>query len=429
MKRIFSILIGCLLFPCLLFAQKVVSITIDGSINPGSAEFIQKAIDRAADQKTECVLIKLNTPGGLLKSTRVIVEHILNSPVPVVVYVSPGGAHAGSAGVFITMAAHIAAMAPGTNIGAAHPVSMQGPVDTIMNEKSTNDAAAFIRTIAEKRKRNLVWAEEAVRKSVSITESEAVQQKVVDLVANSDEDLLKQIHGRTVETAAGSKQLNTINASVDVLQMNLLEKFLNLISDPNIAYILMMLGFYGLLFELYSPGTIFPGIVGGICLILAFYAMHTLPVNYAGLALIIFGIILLLLEIKVTSYGMLAIGGVISLALGSFLLFRSPSGLEFVKLSWTVIIAATIVSALFILFIVSFGIKAQQLKPVSGMEGLIGEAGIALAALNPSGTVRVHGEVWNAESVSGIIGEGEEVKVTGIMDLKLFVEKINTRIL
>jgi membrane-bound serine protease (ClpP class) len=209
-------------------AQSVVSININGSINPASAAFISRAINKTANQKAECLIIHLNTPGGLLKSTRVIVTDILQSQVPVVVYVSPGGAHAGSAGVFITMAAHIAAMSPGTNIGAAHPVSMQGGTDTIMNEKSTNDAAAFIRTIAEKRKRNLEWAEEAVRKSVSITEEEALQKNVIDIIAHNDEDVLTQIDGKTIEVSTGTKTLNTKNASVELLEMGLLDKFLNM---------------------------------------------------------------------------------------------------------------------------------------------------------------------------------------------------------
>ena len=408
----------------LLPAQEVVSVTVDGSVNPGSAAFIRKAIKKATDSKATCVILKLNTPGGLLKSTRVIVSDLLESPVPVVVYVSPAGAHAGSAGVFLTMAAHVAAMAPGTNIGAAHPVSMQGQMDTVMNEKSTNDAAAFIRTIAEKRNRNLEWAEEAVRKSVSITEAEALELRVIDLVATSEADLLEQLDGRTVQLNTGRVTLNTAQASVTRLEMDLLDKFLNLISDPNIAYILMMLGFYGLLFELYSPGAIFPGVVGGISLILAFYAMHTLPVNYAGLALIIFGIILLLLEIKVTSYGMLTIGGVASLVLGSFLLFRSDSALEFVRLSWTVIITTTALSALFFLFVVGMGLKAQKAIPFSGTEGMIGKEGEAVSEIAATGMVSIYGEIWNAESVSGIIEKGRRVRVTAIRDLRLFVEPV-----
>jgi membrane-bound serine protease (ClpP class) len=403
-------------------AQKVISINVNGTINPASAAFIERSITKAERENAECLIIHLNTPGGLLKSTRQIVTDILASRVPVVVYVSPGGAHAGSAGVFITMAAHIAAMAPGTNMGAAHPVSLQGPIDTIMNDKTTNDAAAFIRTIAQKRKRNLEWAEEAVRKSVSITENEALQKNVIDLIAANDNELLKNLDNKEIALSSGTKKLHTKNASLVTLGMTALEKFLDTLSDPNIAYILMMLGFYGLLFELYSPGAIFPGIVGGICIILAFYAMHTLPVNYAGLALIIFGIILLLLEIKVTSHGMLAIGGIICLVLGSFFLFDTNSALEFFKISKTIIFTITGVSAMFFLFMAWMGINSQRVKPVSGMEALIGLAGETLTILNPSGSVRVHGELWSAETLSGEIDKGKKVCVTGISGLKLFVE-------
>lgn len=414
-----------ILLPSFLSAQKVISIKVDGSINPASASYIHDAIERASNEKAECLIIHLNTPGGLLKSTRVIVSDILESRVPVVVYVSPGGAHAGSAGVFVTMAAHIAAMAPSTNIGAAHPVNMQGKLDSTMNDKATNDAAAFIRSIAEKRKRNLQWAEEAVRKSVSITEVEAVQQTVVDLVAVNEQDLLKQIDGRQVEVHNVTKNLRTANADVQRVEMNFLERLLNLISDPNIAYILMMLGFYGVLFELYSPSAMVPGIVGVICLILAFYSMHTLPVNYAGLALIIFAIILFILEIKIISHGLLGIGGVISLVLGSMMLIKTSSALEFARISWGVIISTAAVSALFFFVLIALAIKGQKAKPVSGIEGMVGETGETLARLEPTGMVRVHGELWKAESVSGSIEEGKQVRVKSIKDLKLYVEPLN----
>jgi len=413
-----------LLLPFLVDAQNVISIKIDGSINPTSAAFIEKAINKASDEKAQCLIIHLNTPGGLLKSTRVIVSAILESSVPIVVYVSPGGAHAGSAGVFITMAAHIAAMAPSTNIGAAHPVSLQGGTDAIIDDKTTNDAAAFIRTIAEKRKRNLEWAEAAVRKSVSITEGEAVRIKVVDLIATNEQDLLKQIDSRIVELDVGTKTLQTLHARVDKEEMSFAERIFDLISDPNIAYILMMLGFYGLLFELYSPGAIVPGIIGGICLILAFYAMHTLPLNYAGLALIIFAIILFILEVKIISHGILGIGGVIALALGSMMLIRSNSALEFIRISRSVILATTIATALFFFFLIRLAIKAQKIKPRTGMEGLIGEVGETLARLDPLGMVRVHGELWKAESKSGIIEQGQKVKVMAIKNLTLFVEQL-----
>lgn len=426
--RCFYVFLLLLLLPLLLSAQKVVSIKIDGSINPASASFIKKSIDKASADKAECVVIHLNTPGGLLKSTRVIVSDILESPVPVVIFVSPGGAHAGSAGVFITMSAHIAAMAPSTNIGAAHPVNLQGTMDSTMNDKTTNDAAAFIRAIAEKRKRNLEWAEEAVRKSVSITEVEALQKNVVDLIAQNEQDLLKQINGRVVRVNEVDKTLKTSKASVERIEMNFSERFLNMISDPNIAYILMMLGFYGILFELYSPGAIAPGVIGVICLILAFYAMHTLPVNYAGLALILVAFILFILEVKITSYGILGIGGVIALTLGSIMLIRADSALEFMKISWGVIVPTTIITAAFFLFLVGLAVKGQKLRSTTGMEGIIGEEGITLANLEPSGMVRVHGELWNAESVSGNIEKGKKIIVKAIHNLTLYVEQMKTNI-
>ena len=427
MKRLFVVF----LFFALSFAanaQKVVSIKVDGSINPASAAFIKNAIDRATELKAECLVVHLNTPGGLLKSTRVIVGDILESPVPVIVYVSPGGAHAGSAGVFITMAAHVAAMAPSTNIGAAHPVSMQGGMDSTMNDKTTNDAAAFIRAIAEKRKRNLKWAEEAVRKSVSITEVEAVNNQVVDLVAQNEQDLLKQVNGRVVTVSSGSRTLNTINASVEKVDMSFSERFLDMVSDPNVAYILMMLGVYGIIFELYSPGSIAPGVIGVICLILAFYGMHTLPVNSAGLALIVVAFILFILEIKITSYGVLGIGGVIALLIGSIMLIRTDSALEFIRISWGVIVPTTLVTAAFFLFLVGMAVKGQKLKSMTGEEGLLGEVGEALVTLQPSGMVRVHSELWKAESVSGVISQGQKIQVTAINNLTLLVKQIENSI-
>ncbi len=416
-----------LLCPAILSAQKVISITIGQTINPATASFIHRSIKKAEKENATCLLIHLNTPGGLLKSTRVITGDILDSPVPVVVYVSPAGAHAGSAGVFVTMSAHIAAMAPGTNIGAAHPVAGMGSsMDTTMNEKSTNDAVAFIRTIAEKRNRNVQWAEDAVRRSVSITGAEALNQKVIDLIATSTSDLLEQIDGRTVDVSSGSVTLHTKGASVENVGMAFIEKLLNTISDPNIAYILMMLGFYGLLFELYNPGAIFPGIVGVIALVLAFYSMHTLPINYAGLALIIFGIILFLLEIKVTSHGMLTIGGIVSLLLGSFMLIDPDSAYEVGRISKSLIITTTLITALFFLFVVGMGLKAQRSKPVTGSEGMLGQIGEVLQTLSPGGSVMVHGEIWQAESRQGVIEKGARIRVTGRKDFKLFVEPINS---
>ncbi len=426
MKKTFAYLF-IIMMPVLLTAQTVLSVKIDGTINPASADFIHNSIKKAENEKAECLVIHLNTPGGLLKSTRIIAGDILESRVPVVVYVSPGGAQAGSAGVFITLAANIAAMAPGTNIGAAHPVNMQGGTDSVLSRKTTNDAAAFIRTIAEKRKRNVQWAEEAVRESVSITEKEALDKNVIDLIADNERELLNMIDGKQTAVASGTKTLHTKNASVRLFEMGTAEKILNIISDPNIAYLLMMLGFFGIMFELFNPGAILPGIVGVISLVLAFYSMQTLPINYAGLALIVFAIVLFLLEIKIMSHGMLATGGIVSLLLGSMMLVRPSSPIELASISYSIIIASAAVTALFFLVVIGAGLKAQRAKPVTGIDGLVGETGETLDPLNLTGTVHVHGEVWNAESVSGTIGRGEKVQVTGIKDLKLFVQHLSKR--
>jgi len=398
---------------------------VDGTINPVSADFIHNGIKKAGSEKAECLIIHLNTPGGLLKSTREIVSDMLESPVPVIVYVSPGGAHAGSAGVFITLAAHIAVMAPGTNIGAAHPVTLQAQMDTTMNEKVTNDAAAFIRTIAEKRKRNMVWAERAVRRSYSYTETEALEDSAIDLIAKNEQELLAALDGKTVELSAGTKTLHTRTATIEEYEMSVWEKILDILSDPNIAYILLLLGMYGIFFELYNPGAILPGIVGVIALILSFYSMHSLPVNYAGLALIIFAVILFILEIKIVSHGLLAIGGIVSLLLGSMMLIKSGSPLEMARISRAVIFSATAITSLFFLFVVGLGIKAQRRKVVTGKEALVGTTGEVIDLLSPSGTVKVQGEIWKAESLAGTISSGEKVRIKEMKNLILYVEPIH----
>ncbi len=411
-----------ILLPLASFSQKVIIIDVDGTINPVASDYIKRGIQKAEKDRAQCLVIRLNTPGGLLQSTRVIVSTILDSPVPVVVFVTPVGSHAGSAGVFITLAGHIAAMSPGTNIGAAHPVSMQQKMDPVMNEKVTNDAAAFIRTIAQHRNRDTVWADQAVRNSKSITSSEALEKNVIDIVARNMDDLLNKIDGRVIVTPAGNKTLQTQNAVVEIEEMTWIEKLLNVLVDPNVAYILMMLGFYGLLFEIYSPGAIFPGVIGGICIILAFYAMHTLPVNYAGLALIIFSIILFLLEIKVVSYGILAIGGTISLLLGSLMLLRNESPLEFVRISKAVIFPAVAVTAGFFLFLITMGIRAQRNRSVIGAETIIGSIGTSKESFDKTGMVMVMGELWLAEISTGEIEKGQKIKVTGRNKFTLLVE-------
>jgi membrane-bound serine protease (ClpP class) len=420
-KRLFIFLAVLFLFPSISFTQKVISITINDGINPSTAEFIHQGIEKATKENAECLVINLNTPGGLLTSTREIVTNIMQSNVPVIVYVSPTGAHAGSAGTFITLSANIAAMAPGTNIGAAHPVDMNGKSDAVMNEKIINDASAFIRTIAEKRGRNIRWADDAVRNSVSITEKEALEKNVINVVANDEKDLLDKVDGKQVELNNGSKILHTKNATVESLEMGFFQKVLSRLSDPNISYIIMMLGFYGLLFELFSPGAIFPGIIGVICLILAFYSMSSMPVNYAGLALIIFGIILYLLEIKVISHGLLAIGGTISVLLGSMILFRTSPLENYVSLSWSVIISVTAFSALFFLFLITMGLRAQRAKPVSGANTLIGKTAETIDTLDLSGQVQLMGETWNAVSLEGKITENKKVIIKEIKGLTLYV--------
>jgi membrane-bound serine protease (ClpP class) len=429
MKRMALALLFVFLYPfSTTLAQKPVVevIQVDGTINPAASDFIHSAIERATDDQAQCLILELNTPGGLLKSTRVIVTDLLAAQIPVIVYVYPGGSQAASAGVFVTLAASIAVMAPGTNIGAAHPVTMgEGQAqDSVMMGKVTNDAAAFIRTIAEKRSRNVQWAEEAVRKSVSLTETEALKERVVDLVAKDISDLLAQINGRQVETPSGKKTLDVKDAEIRTIPMGWRHKILDILSDPNIAYILLMLGFYGLLFELYNPGAILPGIVGVISIVLAFYSLHTLPVNYAGLALIVFAIVLFVAELKVQSHGMLAAGGILSLILGSMMLIDTEPSFEFVRLSWAVILPTVIFTAGFFLFAIGMGLRAQRRKPTTGREALVGEIGVTIDTLNPVGQVRIHGEIWNAESDGGRIPSGKRVKVLKVENLKLKVTKL-----
>jgi membrane-bound serine protease (ClpP class) len=406
--------------------QAIIGIRIDGTINPSAAEYLHRSLQAAEEQNAECLIIFINTPGGLLKSTRVMVSDLLESKIPVIVYVSPSGAQSASAGVFIALAANIAAMSPGTNIGAAHPVTLQGSMDTTMMEKATNDAAAFVRTIAEKRHRNIKWAEDAVRHSIAITETEALREGVIDLIAKNTDSLLAALDGRTVEVSSGTKTLHTKGQTIQQWEMGFTERLLDTLSDPNIAYVLMLLGIYGLLFELYNPGSVLPGVVGGISLILAFYSLHTLPVNYAGLALIVFGIILFVADLKVASHGILTVGGVISLVLGSMMLIRSDSGLEFVQISWSVILTCAALSLVFFMFIIGFSIRALRSKPTTGSEGLLGEIGEALTVLNPDGRVKVHGEIWNALSVSGKIAKDARIKVVGLENLTLRVQEDRT---
>lgn len=411
-------------FPQSLQGQRNVTVlTLDGTINPAAADYIIDGIKEAEKNKSQCLILKLNTPGGLLESTREIVSGFLQSPVPVIVYVSPPGARAASAGVFITMAADIAAMAPGTNIGAAHPVSMQGQMDSTVSEKATNDAAAFIRSISEKRNRNIKWAEEAVRNSISITASEALSKGVINIITPNLDSLLIQLNGKIIKTGSMTIEIHTAGARIVFFEMSFIQKLLSILSDPNFAYILFILGFYGILFELYNPGAILPGVVGVISLILAFYSLHTLPINYAGLALIVFGMILFILEIKITSHGILTVGGIIALTLGSMMLIKTGSEFQVLHLSGLVILSVVIVTVLFFTFAIGMGLKAQRKRPTTGVEGLINLEGEAITDLNPGGKVKVHGEIWKAVSIEGKIEKGNRVIISGISNLTLKIKK------
>jgi len=431
LKVITSVAVFILIYFSAPFVQATVvhKIRIDGIINPVSSQFIIDAVVRAEEEHAEALIIELDTPGGLLEATRDIVQEFLATDVPIIVYVSPSGARAGSAGVFITLAAHIAVMAPGTNIGAAHPVTMGGggmpgggEKDTtgssVMAEKMTNDAAAMIRSIAEERGRNIDWAESSVRESKSITATVALESGVIDYIMPDIDSILEEIHGKTVKLPSGEITINTQDAFITLFEMDWRQRFFNKISDPNIAYILMMLGIYGLIYELSNPSSIFPGVVGGICLLLAFMAFQTLPVNTVGVLLIVFGILLLLLEIKVPSYGLLTVGGATSLALGSVILIDTT--IPVLKVSLGVIIPTVILTVLFALFVVGLGLKAQMRKTTTGKERLIGMIGEALEDINLQGKVLVNGEYWDAISKREI-PKGQDIEVTGMQGMKLIV--------
>ncbi|HIC91756.1 MAG TPA: nodulation protein NfeD [Syntrophaceae bacterium] len=397
-------------------------LTVNGPINPAIAEFVIENVEKAAQDKAHCLIIQLDTPGGLDLSMRSIVKSILNSEIPVIVYVSPSGARAASAGVMITLAADIAAMAPGTNIGAAHPVTLGQEMDKEMMRKVENDMVAYVKSIASKRRRNVQWAEKAVRKSVSITENEALNLMVIDLIARDLNELIQRIDGWEIKRN-GKEVLSTRETSIVFLEENLRHRILRTLSDPNIAYVLMMIGMTGLFFELAHPGAIFPGVIGGICLILAFFAFQTLPINYAGILLIILSIILFILEVKVTSFGLLGIAGIICLILGSLMLFRVPS---YMGVSWKTVIPTVGAISLFFLIIGTLAFKAYVSKPKTGMEGLIGAQGVATKRIVGEGKVFVHGEYWNAESEE-VIESGEKIEVIGSEHLRLKVKKIKNK--
>jgi len=396
--------------------------TIAAPIGPVTADYLAAVIERAVEEDAELLVVELDTPGGLDSAMRQMVQAILKSRVPVAVYVSPQGARAASAGVLITLAADVAAMSPGTNIGAAHPVSVGGgAMDNTMSRKVENDAAAYARSLAAGRGRNVDWAESAVRQSASLSEIDALDRKVVDLVASSLPDLLARIDGRKIRKGDVTVTLRTKGAPVTRVPMGLRLRVLSALADPNIAYILMMIGVYGIYFELASPGAVFPGVVGGISLLLGFYALQTLSANYAGFLLILLAVVLFILEIKIASYGALTMGGIVSLVLGSMMLFRS-GGDPFLRVSWTVIAVMAALSAVFFTAVVSLAVRAQKRKPSTGSEGMGGEIGEAVTDIDPRGKVRVVGELWDARCDQPV-RKGEMVIVKGLDGMTLIVEK------
>ncbi len=401
-------------------------ITVDTAIHPVSSEYIRDAIDRAETENAKLIIIALNTPGGLDSSMREIMEKILNSEIPVAAYVYPSGSRAASAGFFISMACDIFVMAPGTNTGAAHPVGMSltgQQMDETMSDKVTNDAASYIKSIAEKRGRNIQMAEDAVRKSLSYTEEEALKGNLIDLIAVDEQEIIRHFHGKSINRFDGTQwTLNLENEEIISIPMTGRQRFLITISNPNLAYLLLMIGLLGLYFEFSNPGAILPGVLGGICLLLAIFSFQILPINYVGLFLIILSIGLFILEIKVQSYGILSLGGIAAMIIGSIMLINAP--IPELRPSLKFIIPMALGLSLIFIFLIVIAVRAHAQRASTGKEGLIGEVGIAQTDLSLEGKVFVHGEIWKAVA-SENLPLGTKIKVTEVLkNLRLKVTKI-----
>ena len=407
-------------------SSRIIVVEVDGAINPIVAEFVANEILSANKSLEELIVIRMDTPGGLDTSMRKIIKAIQGSKIPVVSFVSPGGSRAASAGTFITMASHIAAMELGTNIGAAHPVNLMGggigEQAKVVEDKVVNDASAYIRSLAEQRGRNAHWAELSVRKSVSISAEEAKRLNVIDLVVANLDSLILALDKREVKLAGSIVTLNTSEKNINFKKMNSRQRILDIIANPNVTYILMMLGLVGLYLELANPGLILPGVVGSVSLILALYAMQTLPINYAGLLLIVLGVILMIAEVNVMSYGLLAISGAISIFLGSIMLIDSED--PAMQISKMVLYPTLGTTFLFSLGSIYLAKRAQQLATSTGIEGLLGEVGIVKETLSLEGRVLIHGEMWKAESDT-VISVGEKVSVEAVKGLKIKVRELD----
>ncbi|UPU37201.1 nodulation protein NfeD [Geomonas paludis] len=421
MKRLFWVLL-ILVLPLCLRAQEpqVGLVSLRGPINPVSASFLKENVAAAGKRGDRLLLVELDTPGGLDTAMREAVQAIFAAPVPVAVYVAPAGARAASAGAVIGLSADILAMAPGTNIGAAHPVGLGGKPDPVMEGKLVNDAEAYVAGIAARRGRNVELARRMVRQSISLTAEDALKQRVIDLVAPSRQELLSSLEGRRVQRGGQEVVLHVAGARLVSHEMGTRDRVLDAVSNPDVAYMLMLLGIAGLFFELANPGVILPGVIGAISLLLSFFALQTLPVNYAGIGLILLGIILFIAEIKVVSYGMLAVAGVVAMVLGSLMLFPSPE--PYLRLSWEVLAGTVGVTVLFFTVVVVKVIQAHREKPITGVEGMIGELGVADSDLAPEGKVLLRGEYWNATSDEPV-RQGEKVRVVAVTGLRLTVRK------
>jgi len=424
--RILSLCTVCILIIGMsaVAQSEILRLELATSINPVSKDFVIRTIREAESVAANLIVIELNTPGGLDQSTRDIVAAVLGSSVPIVVFVSPSGARAASAGTFITMAADVAAMAPGTNIGAAHPVNLLGgdegdaSSESTSMDKAANDSAAFARSIAEQRGRNVEWAEAAVLESSSLSASEALEANVIDLIAADFPSLLRALDGREVR----GEILSTLDAQVREIRPNLRERLLGMLADPNLVYVLFILGLYGLIFEFVRPGIGFGLAAGGVCLLLALFGLQILPVNIVGVALILFGMVLMVLDTFTPTNGILTTGGVVSLLIGSLALFDIPD--RSVGLSLGTILAVVGTSAVFFIFVLSKGLMIQRKKPATGPNALIGTIGVIRRDLAPNGTILIRGEYWDAHSDEGTLREGTQVRVEGLDGRTLLVRRI-----
>lgn len=424
--QLLYLLVAAVLHPYPSSAQgdHVALIQLKGVINPVAASYVERAIGQAEADGASAIVVQMDTPGGLDSSMRAIIQRIIGSKAPVIVYVSPPGSRAGSAGVYITYSAHIAAMAPNTNIGSAHPVAVgeggEQKMSDTMQDKVTNDAAAYIKSLAQSRGRNVEWAEKAVRDSVNVTAQEALDLKVIDLMADNLPALLEKVHGREVQLSSGKTVLNTRDLPVRTIEMSPFELLLHAVSDPTIAYILLSLGTMGLFFELSNPGAILPGVVGGICLLFALFGLGTLPINLAGVLLISFALLLFVAEIFAPTHGILTAGGTISFILGSMMLINTQNA-PFLAISVSAIVAVSLGLTAFFTFVAAAIVRSHRRHPSTGIESMTGQIGKAKTTLDPAGMVLIDGALWKAVSETGNVAQDELIEVTGARGLTLII--------